>query len=63
MPLVYATEPMMVNGATVLPGASVDVSPDDAAAILSAGRGTLDAAAGKAAGKQYAATQAATPAV
>lgn len=55
MPLVYATEPLMNAGAVVMPGESVDVSPDDVAAILSSGRGTLDAKAAQAAGKQYAA--------
>ncbi len=59
MPRVYATEPFMHAGAVVMPGDSVDADVDDVAAILSAGRGTLDAAAAKPAAKQYAAQQAA----
>ncbi len=59
MPKVFSTEPFMHDGNVVMPGESVDVSPDDAASILHAGRGTLDAADAKTAAKQYAAAQAA----
>jgi hypothetical protein len=55
MPKVYATEPFMHGGEVVMPGDSVDADVNDTAAILSAGRGTLDAAAAKTAAQQYAA--------
>ena len=54
---IYSIEPFMQDGQAYLPGDSVDVSADDAAAILSSGRGTLDAAAAKVAAKQYTAQQ------
>lgn len=57
---VYATEPFMHDGNVVMPGESVDVSPDDAASILHAGRGTLDSKNAKSAAKQYTAAQANT---
>lgn len=60
---IYSVEPFMHDGDAVMPGDSVDVDPDAAAAILSAGRGTLDAAAAKATAKQYAAAQASAAAV
>lgn len=48
---IYALEPFMQAGAVIDIGAFVDVNPDDAAAILSSGRGTADSAAAAAAAK------------
>lgn len=68
MPKLYITEPTFVDGTSHQPGDVVDVSPDDAASVLSAGRGTLDKAIGaeaaknaKAAAAAIAATLAAAP--
>lgn len=46
---VYALEPFMHNGEAVNVGESVNADQDDVAAILSSGRGTLDAAKASAA--------------
>jgi hypothetical protein len=57
MPKIYITDLVMVNGEVALPGDVLDLNENDVAAILSAGRGSLDAVTGKAAGKQFAAQQ------
>ncbi len=41
---IYALEPFMHNGNPVEIGSSIDADQDEVAAILSSGRGTLDAA-------------------
>jgi hypothetical protein len=57
MPKVYATEPMMHAGNTYLPGESMEADVNDTAAILAAGRGTLDEKNAAVAAKQFAAAQ------
>lgn len=57
MPRIYVTEAVMHNGNSFLPGEAIDGDENDIAAILSAGRGTLDADVGAQAKKSYFATQ------
>ena len=55
MKKVYATEPLMHAGAVIMPGDAIDVDDNDAASIITSGRGTQNADLAKAAADQYAA--------
>ena len=54
---VYPIEPVMHAGKVYVPGDSMDCDPDDTAAILTSGRGTLDIDVARQAAKLYAAQQ------